>query len=242
MITQLVRSLPLHKQVQDAIIEMIRSKKLPDNRLKSEEELASILNVSRATIREALHQLRAKGVITKRHGKGNYVHLSALDTRFRVDVYNDFLDLIDNAGYKPSLSQTDWQTQLIKAPATSRLDLPGDTEVIAFQRIYYANDDPAIYVAVQIPKPYILNTPINKQIYSSLKAFVEEYCHRDIAHSIDWLKGTCNVDIATVFQIPTDTPMLAWDQVYFGLEDEKICFSEIFFNPRYMDLSVLVKM
>ncbi|KEF30548.1 MAG: FCD domain-containing protein [Gammaproteobacteria bacterium] len=45
----------------------------PEQKIPSERQLAARLGVSRAVIREALHELQGRGVIETRHGKGSFV-------------------------------------------------------------------------------------------------------------------------------------------------------------------------
>lgn len=45
----------------------------PEQKMPSERQLSARLGVSRAVIREALHELQGRGVIETRHGKGSFV-------------------------------------------------------------------------------------------------------------------------------------------------------------------------
>lgn len=45
----------------------------PGQKIPSERQLSSRLGVSRSGVREALHELQARGVIETRHGKGSFV-------------------------------------------------------------------------------------------------------------------------------------------------------------------------
>lgn len=45
----------------------------PEQKMPSERQLSAKLGVSRAVIREALHELQGRGVIETRHGKGSFV-------------------------------------------------------------------------------------------------------------------------------------------------------------------------
>ncbi|SMR74914.1 FCD domain-containing protein [Marinobacterium sediminicola] len=45
----------------------------PDRKIPSERQLSSRLGVSRAIVREALHELHGRGMIETRHGKGSFV-------------------------------------------------------------------------------------------------------------------------------------------------------------------------
>jgi len=45
----------------------------PEHRIPSERQLSARLGVSRAIVREALHELQGRGMIETRHGKGSFV-------------------------------------------------------------------------------------------------------------------------------------------------------------------------
>ena len=60
---------------------------VPDQRLPTERDLASMLEVSRTTVREALQRLQASGYVTTRRGRGG-------GTFVRTDRGPDFDDMI----------------------------------------------------------------------------------------------------------------------------------------------------
>ncbi|MFC7465738.1 FadR/GntR family transcriptional regulator [Brachybacterium sp. GCM10030252] len=61
-------------QVSDQIQNLIGTKRLkPGDRLPAERELAHLLHVSRASVREAFKSLQAQGVVDIRHGQGVFV-------------------------------------------------------------------------------------------------------------------------------------------------------------------------
>jgi GntR family transcriptional regulator, transcriptional repressor for pyruvate dehydrogenase complex len=58
----------------DFIVEQIRLKNWkPGNKIMSEMELCAELNISRVSVRQALDQLSAVGLLVKKHGSGTYV-------------------------------------------------------------------------------------------------------------------------------------------------------------------------
>ena len=65
---------PLYEQVKEQLLAKIdEGTYLPLAQLPSEHELSEQFNVSRITIRQALHRLSQEGVIFKVHGKGTFV-------------------------------------------------------------------------------------------------------------------------------------------------------------------------
>jgi GntR family transcriptional regulator len=90
-------------QTKDKLLSFISNQKLPGNKLPAEEELAERLKVSRGTIREVLRSLNKEGIISKKHGFGNFVQNSALKARMRIEQLEEFYDLIEDGGYKASI-------------------------------------------------------------------------------------------------------------------------------------------
>src|SRR5438270_11282744 len=65
---------PLAAKVRDTILQAILDGSFDGGRLPSEDELASMLNVSRTTIRTALHSLEQDGIITRRRALGTTIN------------------------------------------------------------------------------------------------------------------------------------------------------------------------
>ncbi len=67
-------SIPLHMQLLNQLRHLILSGQwTPSNRLPSETELQRQLNISRSTIRQALHNAEAEGLIERVPGRGTFV-------------------------------------------------------------------------------------------------------------------------------------------------------------------------
>lgn len=71
--------------VQKFILDYIRKRVQPGDKLPSEREIARMLEVGRSSVREALQTLCERGVIEKRPGKGNYLIDRSIDlTKFEI--------------------------------------------------------------------------------------------------------------------------------------------------------------
>jgi GntR family transcriptional regulator len=72
--------LPLYVQIAARVRELIERERLgPGAALPSEADLRQRLSVSRATIRQALHELELEGWIERHQGRGTFVALPALE-------------------------------------------------------------------------------------------------------------------------------------------------------------------
>lgn len=66
--------LPISQAIAHHLEQLILDGSLaPEQKIPSERQLSTRLGVSRAIIREALHELQGRGVIVTQHGKGSFV-------------------------------------------------------------------------------------------------------------------------------------------------------------------------
>ncbi len=94
----------LAERAQDAIMRIIQDMDLAvDNKLPREEALAEQLGVSRTTIRQALNNLAAEGVVSRRQGRGTFVNAEAVGVRVTFSPCMELMQAIRNSGYEPSV-------------------------------------------------------------------------------------------------------------------------------------------
>lgn len=94
------------KNVVDDVFEQIQNKIVsevwqPGQKIPSDNELCSMFNVSRVSVRSAVQKLRDLGLITTRHGKGSFVSERAMsfDIQMTAPIMNlsekEFLDIME---------------------------------------------------------------------------------------------------------------------------------------------------
>ncbi|GCE31013.1 GntR family transcriptional regulator [Dictyobacter alpinus] len=94
---QVIPKSALAEDIVNHLLVLIREKKLrPGDKLPPERELASMLGVSRPSLREALRTLSIMRVVELRHGSGTYV--TALEPATLVE-HLDFVFSLDDSTY-----------------------------------------------------------------------------------------------------------------------------------------------
>jgi len=94
------------KNIVDDVFEQIKAKIVNEDwlagqKIPSENELCSMFNVSRVSIRSAVQKLRDLGLITTRHGKGSFVsdRATSFDIHMTAPIMNlsekEFLDIME---------------------------------------------------------------------------------------------------------------------------------------------------
>ncbi len=83
-------------QITERILSLIREHQLrPGDRLPPERELALLMGVSRATVREALRSLAMMNVVQLKHGSGTFV--TSLEPQLLVENFALVFSLTDNS-------------------------------------------------------------------------------------------------------------------------------------------------
>jgi len=84
----------LYVQIYSIILEKMESREWPPGvRIPPEDELCKIFNVSKATVREAIHELVREGYLTRQQGRGTFVTYSVphpgivMRTRFSENMF-----------------------------------------------------------------------------------------------------------------------------------------------------------
>jgi GntR family transcriptional regulator len=135
---------PLYEQIASWIQEQVLTGEWPINhKLKSEDELAAELSVSRGTVRKAIRLLVSKEVLVQIHGRGTFVaskkYIQPLGQRLI-----SFAEAMAEQGlvYKTQVLSKD----VIPAPAeiATRLSCQVDESLFYLKRIRSAGDGPVM--------------------------------------------------------------------------------------------------
>ncbi|HBT47583.1 MAG TPA: hypothetical protein DEA73_06860 [Peptococcaceae bacterium] len=234
---------PLYMKAKEAIIDMVLKGRFPENRLPPEEELAESLGISRATIREALMILAREGVVSKKHGVGNFVHPSALENRMRIDLISDIARLLKASGYQVAVAHRNFREEEPPPYVAEKLRLaPEETRLYVFDRLYLADGRTAVFITIRIPRFHVVtdikDLPAGLTIVDVLKGC----CNAEVSHSILTFQPLLADDrLVEIFELPEARPLISWEELFFDLYDQRLCYNTIIFHPRIVQLSMLRK-
>lgn len=89
--------LPLYAQLKRRLEALIRGGTLPDQKFYSDQELCAMFGVSRFTVRQAVQELVAQGVLRRIQGQGTFVNTEKFDEIFGPQM--DFKDQWARSGH-----------------------------------------------------------------------------------------------------------------------------------------------
>jgi len=141
--------LPLYAQLEDALLREIRETGLqPGDRFPSEAEIQDRYRVSRATVRQALAELEASGVIRKAQGLGSFVSVPKIR---HVPLLTSFTELASSQGFVPSHRILASSVEESPAGAADELGLEEGTRCRLLRRLFLADGSPVGLAETWLP-------------------------------------------------------------------------------------------
>ncbi len=141
--------LPLYVQLKDALLREIREGGLQaGDRFPSEAAIQDRYRVSRATVRQALAELEAGGVIRKVQGLGSFVAVPKIR---HVPLLTSFTELATSQGFIPSHRVLASSVEEVPASAATELGLPEGTRCRFLRRLFLADGSAVGFAETWLP-------------------------------------------------------------------------------------------
>lgn len=132
---------PLYLQIKDALKKKILSGEYaPNQRMPSESELMASFDVSRITVRQALRDLNAEGLVFTSQGKGTFA--SKPKAMQDVQHLEGFAEAMTSKGYDASARILSVREITPNKDVQERLDVAAKDGVIEVVRVRYLNGEP----------------------------------------------------------------------------------------------------
>jgi GntR family transcriptional regulator len=154
---------PLYFQVAQHLEHLIESGELPaGTRLENEIDLADQLGLSRPTMRRAIGYLVDRGLLVRKRGVGTQVVHAKV--RRPVELTSLWDDLA-KTGRHPHTRVLDFAVQPASDALALELGIPEGTDVYAFERLRYAEDEPLAIMRNHVPADVLRITPEDLEVH-----------------------------------------------------------------------------
>lgn len=143
---------PLYHQLAEQLTAAIENGTLrPGDPFENELALADRLDLSRPTVRRAIAELVARGLLVRRRGVGTAV---ASEVIHRRDELTSLFEDMQRKGHKPTTRVLDLDRQAISARAAAALDLPAETPLLYVERLRLSGDVPTALMHNWLPPQF----------------------------------------------------------------------------------------
>ncbi|WP_028962560.1 GntR family transcriptional regulator [Sulfobacillus thermosulfidooxidans] len=217
--------LPLPRQVASAIRSRIISREWePGDQIPSEDELAKLFAVSRATVREAVSLLSVQGYLVKKRGIGTFV-AQAQAISGGLESLISITEWIERHGYQAGTSYIDMKTRVPTSNERTLFQAWDLEEVMEIHRVRTANGVPVLYCVDVMPKVF---APENS---GQLDESLFQYLERKWGQVVIFAQTEIDVSQATRamahhLQVAQDTPLLRLRQAHFNQKSLPILWSQ----------------
>ncbi|MCB5180259.1 GntR family transcriptional regulator [Streptomyces antimicrobicus] len=163
------KAVPRYLQIAEDIVQQIRAGALkPGDQVPSEAEMIERYGVSGGTIRKAMTEIRASGLVDTRHGKGSYVKARPPVRHRSSDRFRRSLRRGGKAAYLAESEQSGATAKVsvifigpMEAPEeiAGRLGVEPGTQVLARRRLYFRNGTPVETATSYLPWDVVKDIP-----------------------------------------------------------------------------------
>jgi len=220
------RRVHLHEQVCNSLRERILSGELsPHARLPSEASLMQSFSVSRVTVRQALKDLAAEGLVYSQQGKGSFV--SAPHATYNLSALLGFHEAMQG---KPFVASS--QLRSIRDVAASReiataLNLKRGDDVFEVKRIRCLNARPVSVDLSYFPPDVgdrLRDQDLNQDIFPLL-----EVRGIKLGRSRLWIEAqACPDDIAEDLSVKAGEPVLHLARLTYSSYDRPVDYEHLY--------------
>ncbi|MEO5940081.1 MAG: GntR family transcriptional regulator, partial [Candidatus Limnocylindrales bacterium] len=145
-----VDQMPLYRRIEADIRDRIRSGDLaPGARTETELELMERHGVSRATVRQALGELVAEGLLEIRRGTGTFVTTPRFE--HTIGGFYSFSREIERHGLTPATTVLGLSVAAADEEVAGALGLAPRTRVVALRRLRLAGEEPLVVETSYLP-------------------------------------------------------------------------------------------
>ena len=208
------------------------------DRLPAEPALAEAYRVSRATMREALQNLAAAGIVQRVHGVGTFVASVSSKVETALDVDLGVTEAVRAASQKVGVQVLRSEEMPAPHEVADRLGLPPASRVLWIERAILANDVPAVAAVDAIPVA-IAGRAAQPYVGGSVYRFLEGECGVVLAGGSAAVTAVrADRRVARVLRIAPGEPVLRISQVERGDDDVAVLYSEEHYVPNLFELTI----
>lgn len=230
--------LPLHYQLVEAFREAIREGRLqPGDRLPSEPELVARLGISRATVRQAMAELLAEGLIYRYQGRGTFVAPRKFEHPLQRLV--SFSEDIRSRGMKPSSRILFFGHIPTDSEVAAYLKIPPGKTVLRIYRLRLADDQP-----VGLHDSYLSYLHLTAQELESAGSLYALLESKGIvlAEAEETIEAVAaNPEQGRFLNLPRGAPLLLVSRVVYAPDQTPIEFVRAYYHPNLYRYSVRLK-
>lgn len=219
------RKQPLYDQLVDILKEKIENDLEPGDLLPSERELSLRYGLSRTTVRQAMGELEALGLVTRVRGRGTFVAHSETEVTNLSATYS-FTDQMRRAGRNPQTKILEFKLAEAPKQVAEKLGLRLGEHIYQLQRLRLADGIPMMLERTYLPATQFIGLSYDEVSTRALYEVMEQEYHQTIRLAQeDFSASIARSDAAIYLDIPEGSAILKLVRITFNEKNVPIEFT-----------------
>lgn len=221
---------PLYAQVEAVLASGIADGTLaPGSQLPSENNLMERFGVSRPTVRKAVQNLIARGLVEIQRGKGTFITRPKITQE--LTALSGFVEDMQAVGRKPTARLLDKQIVSASKTVAAHLALPAGTRVVRIERVRLADGIPVsfdeTYLPLKIGKKVLTNNLETEPIF----ALLEQKYGMKLVEAEYRLEAVCaEAPVAHALGIPTGSALFLIERTSYCAGNQPVDYEKLFYR------------
>jgi len=222
---------PLYHQIYLLLRERIVSGVLaPGEMLDGEQEMAKQLGVSRITVKRALNELAARGLVHRQRGRGTTVAGSAV-IPLVAGGFDTLLESLQRMGLQTDVELLDVREEPAGTVIAERLEIKAEALVQRAVRLRKLNGEPFSYLVNYIPAAIARRYSLEDLASTSMLTLLER-AGAPAQEAEQWISAVAaGAVIAAALDVAPGAPLLRIDRVTRGPRRKPVQFIEAHYRP-----------
>lgn len=228
-----------YQRLQDELAKLI-AKAQPGEKLPSEPELAKIMGVSRATLREGMRSFEGRGLIRRRQGVGTFVVPQAKVIESGLEVLESIERRASRIGLSVSMGELVVKDILATPEAAEKLQVEEGTNLTIISRVIYADKRPVAYLTDTLPPKVLSDEDLKTGFTGSVLDYMLKHGRMRLGKSFTDIQAVAaSSEIARKLEIQRGDVLLMFAARLYSESGEIVDFSYSYFLPGYFRFHVV---
>jgi len=209
-------STPLYQQILDLLRDKIVSGQIaPGDRLPPEQELTSLLGVSRITVKRALNELAVSGLVRRHRGRGTVVTFDPAAPTVKASFEN-LIDGLTRMGLKTRVTLIDLEEIGTGPRLSEALEVPVGTPAIRIVRARRLEGEPFSHLVTHMPAAIASGFSREELGRESLISLLDKAGHRPVEATQSITAAAASADVARHLEVSPGAPVLCIHRIMRG--------------------------
>lgn len=217
----------VRERVEQQLLDLARSGELDvTSRLPGERELATMLGVSRTTLRQALNSLEQANVVTRRRGRSGGTFLLQLPTEGEDRQYSGLASWLRAEGRENGTKLLSARIEMAGSRAARALRMLEDEYVFSIVRLRFVDGTQISLEHARVPVEAFPDL-LEQRLGDSIGEIMFSRYGRRPSRALEWHQAAvATAEQAALLDVDQGAPLLRIDRVTFDQDDRPIEFGE----------------